>query len=285
MHPISPRETLPLTRMIAATLFTIVSRFELCTAVLASLIHSSLSRGLDRKRRVRVRRNERWYQIGSRQVHGGLLRVYHHAQQLPQGARRGQLDGLVDAGGLSTGHGGTIYAMSVRHGGGGDGVRANSCTSGFMIEVHGDIFCARILLLLLFFCSLLFLVQPAKPLRGWRWGVCVAKSHACEVCECVWITACCYTYMYPDVQSTRKRCSKVLQVRSGIVGCVRFDELRASNGRRREVNAELKPDASVWLTSLDGMHACQFRGPKCLRLRHLFRTHVGPYTSYLLPDM
>lgn len=193
MHPISPRETLPLTRMIAATLFTIVSRFELCTAVLASFIHSSLSRGLDRKRRVRVCRNERWYQIGSRQVHGGLLRVYHHAQQLPQGARRGQLDGLVDAGGLSTGHSGTIYAMSVRHGGGGDGVRANSCTSGFMIEVHGDIFCARILLLLLFFCSLLFLVQPAKPLRGWGWGVCVAKSHACEVCESVWITAYCYT--------------------------------------------------------------------------------------------
>lgn len=185
MHPISPRETLPLTRMIAATLFTVVSRFELCTAVLASLIHSSLSRGLDRKRRVRVCRNERWYQIGSRQVHGGLLRVYHHAQQLPQGARGRQLDGLVDAGGLSTGHGGTIWAMSVRHGGGGDGVRANSCTSGFMIEVHGDIFCARILLLLLFFCSLLFLVQPAKPLRGWGWGVCVAKSHACEVCESV----------------------------------------------------------------------------------------------------
>lgn len=187
MHPISPRETLPLTRMIAATLFTIVSRFELCTAVLASLIHSSLSRGLDCKRRVRVRRNERWDQIGSRQVHGRLLRVYHHAQQLPQGARRGQLDGLVDAGGLSTGHGGTIYAMSVMRGGI-DGVRANSCTSGFMIEVHGDILCARILLLLLlllFFRFLLFLVQPAKPLRGWGWGVCVAKAHACEVCESV----------------------------------------------------------------------------------------------------
>lgn len=185
MHPISPRETLPLTRMIAATLFTIVSRFELCAAVLASFIHSSLSRGLDRKRRVRVCRDERWDQIGSRQVHGRLLRVYHHAQQLPQGARRGQLDGLVDAGGLSTGHGGTIYAMSVRRGGG-DGV--DGCTSGFMIEVHGDILCGRILvllLLLLFFCFLLFLVQPAKPLRGWGWGVCVAKSHACEKCESV----------------------------------------------------------------------------------------------------